>query len=105
MLATSRTMTIAELFEWLQRAIYGDLTKDTSSVVRRNLQVGYADKLIELATKPAEGVPSDAQALAKLELENLHREATRALANKSLDSLARAHLEDLAGRSATASKP
>jgi hypothetical protein len=105
MLATSRTMTIAELFDWLQRAIYGDLTKDTSSVVRRNLQVGYADKLIELAKKPAEGVPSDAQALAKLELGNLHREATRALANKSLDTLARAHLEDLADRSAAASKP
>jgi hypothetical protein len=105
MLATTRTMTISDLFDWLQRAIYGDLRKDTTSVIRRNLQVGYEEKLIQLAFKPAAGVPSDAQALAKMELEDLQRNAKRALASKSLDPLARAHLEDLAQRSATALKP
>jgi hypothetical protein len=40
-----------------------------------------------------------------MELEDLQRNAKRALASKSLDPLARAHLEDLAQRSATALKP
>ncbi|MBD5655258.1 MAG: hypothetical protein IAI50_08745 [Candidatus Eremiobacteraeota bacterium] len=104
-LATVRTMSIGDLFDWLQRGIYGDLTAGTKSIVRRNLQAGYEQKLIDLANKPAPGTPSDAQALAKAELKNLHREATRALASHSLDMLAAAHLEDLARRSESALKP
>jgi Met-zincin/Domain of unknown function (DUF5117) len=104
-LATARTMTIGDLFDWLQAGIYGDLTANTKSIVRRNLQVGYEQKLIDLATKPPTGTPSDAQALAKQELRNLEREALRALKNHSLDTLAGAHLEDLATRSESALKP
>jgi len=104
-LATTRTMTIGDLFDWLQQSIYGDLTRNTTSVVRRNLQVAYEQKLIDLATKPPSGTPSDAQALAKQELRNLHREALRALALHARDTLAAAHLEDLATRSESALKP
>jgi len=103
-LATARTMSIGDLFAWLQAGIYGDLTKNTSSVVRRNLQTAYAQKLGDLANKPVAGVPSDAQALARFELKSLRREATRALASRPLDTLAAAHLEDLARRSESALK-
>jgi len=105
MLATSRTMTIGDLFDWLQSGIYGDLTRNTTSIARRNLQVGYEQKLIVLATKPPAGVPSDAQALAKYELKNLHDTAARALASRPRDPLAAAHLEDLMHRAESALKP
>jgi hypothetical protein len=104
-LATARTMTIGDLFDWLQASIYGDLSTNASSIVRRNLQVDYEQRLIALATKPPAGTPSDAQALAKRALRSLQREALRALAKSPRDSLAAAHLEDLATRSAAALKP
>jgi hypothetical protein len=104
-LATARTMTIEDLFTWLQSAIYGDLKSNMTSIVRRNLQVTYEEKLIEVATKPAAGTPSDAQALAKLQLKNLHAAAMQAVENRSQSPLTVAHLEDLARRSASALKP
>ena len=48
-------MTIFDLFDWCGRSIYGDLTKNATTNVRRNLQIAYEAKLIELATKPAAG--------------------------------------------------
>jgi hypothetical protein len=104
-LATARTMTIGDLFDWLQRSIYGDLGTNPGTIVRRNLQIGYEEKLIALATKPAEGTPSDAQALAKEALRQLRRDALRALAQRPADTLTRAHLEDLVTRSDSALKP
>lgn len=102
--ATSRTMTISDLFNWLQRSIYGNLGSPNTTIVRRNLQVAYADKLAQLANTPAPGTPSDAQALARLELRNLHDAAAAALRGRSLDLLTRAHLEDLLHRATTATK-
>ena len=100
-----RTMTLEDLFAWLQRSIYGDLSKNTSSVVRRNLQSAYEAKLIEVATKPAAGTPSDAVALAANALRDLRRDVRRALAGRGLGTLARAHLEELARQSESALKP
>jgi hypothetical protein len=103
--ATAKTMTIGDLFEWLQRGIFGDLSTDTKSIVRRNLQVVYTQRLIDLANKPVAGTPSDARALARMEIVRLTQETTRALAGRSLDSISRAHLEYLASLAASALKP
>ena len=104
-LATVRTMTIEDLFAWLHRSIYGDLTKNATTIVRRNLQIAYEAKLIAVATKPVAGTPSDAVALARHALADVRRDARRALSNAALGTLARAHLEDLAARAETALKP
>ncbi|MEO9170733.1 MAG: zinc-dependent metalloprotease, partial [Candidatus Baltobacteraceae bacterium] len=105
LLATSRTMTIADLFEWMQRSVYGDLASHGAGPVRRNLQIAYATKLIEVANAPEKGTPSDAQALARLELQNLAQEAARGLNNSAFDLVTRAHLQDLERRAQSALKP
>jgi hypothetical protein len=104
LLTTTRTMTIADLFDWLQQGIYGDLTTHAASTVRRNLQSAYEAKLIAVATAPQPGTPSDAQALARLELANLAHQSAIALNNRSFDLTTRAHLQDLQRRAQAAAK-
>jgi hypothetical protein len=104
LVATSRTMSIADLFTWLQRSIYGDLGARSATIVRRNLQIGYETALIGLAIKPAAGTPSDAQALARLELQNLRDRALAAQSHRSLDVMTQAHLRDLVRRADVALK-
>lgn len=106
--ATSATMTIADLFEWLQQAVYGDLSRPSLHAipeVRRNLQIAYARKLAGLLAKPAAGTPPDAQASARLELQRLHDAAAAAARRRGLDLLTQAHLLALAHETATALKP
>ncbi|MDQ2864750.1 MAG: zinc-dependent metalloprotease [Candidatus Eremiobacteraeota bacterium] len=105
MLSTTRTMTIADLFQWMQRSVYGDLNSHSASTVRRNLQSAYVTKLIEIANDPEKGTPGDAQAMARLELQDLAHQAALAAKNRSFDTLARAHAEDLARRAVSAIKP
>ncbi len=95
--STGRTMKITDLFAWLQSSIYGDLGAPVSTV-RRNLQVAYEAALIGLMNKPEAGTPSDAQALARFELENLRERARHLAARRSLDMMTLAHLRDLAQR-------
>ncbi|MBV8172875.1 MAG: zinc-dependent metalloprotease, partial [Candidatus Eremiobacteraeota bacterium] len=62
------TMTIADLFNWTQDSVYGDLRHSNLSSVpltARNLQASYTNMLIKMALTPAKGTPSDAQALAR----------------------------------------
>ncbi|MHB8590529.1 MAG: zinc-dependent metalloprotease [Vulcanimicrobiaceae bacterium] len=103
--ATAPTMSIDDLFDWLQTSIYGDLgahgLRDIP-LVRRNLQADYAARLVELATKPAKGTPPDARSLARLELQNLHDSAARDLHDRSLDLVTRAHLFGLVHRTEAA---
>jgi hypothetical protein len=90
-------MKITDLFAWLQSSIYGDLGAPVSTV-RRNLQVAYEAALIGLMNKPEAGTPSDAQALARFELENLRGRARHLAARRSLDMMTLAHLRDLEQR-------
>ncbi len=86
-----RTMTMADLFTWAQSSIFGNIAN--ANVVRRNLQTTYAQMLGGMVTAPAPGVPSDAQALARLELQGLRHNVALALQRRNLDTLTRAHLE------------
>jgi len=97
--AVTPTMTIDDLFTWLQSSIYGDLRAGNLHalpLVRRNLQRNYTKKLIALANKPSSGTPPDAQALARLELGNLAGSLHQALTRSNLDLVTRAHLAELA---------
>jgi hypothetical protein len=93
-----KTMDIADLFTWMQSAVYGDLShpaKGNIPLVRRNLQRNYASLLSRLANEPAPNAPQDAQALARYELTALHRDLQGTLARGKLDLITRAHLASL----------
>ena len=95
------TMSIADLFNWAQDSIYGDLrSRNLASVplLMRNLQASYARMLITMALTPARGTPSDAQALARAKLVSLSGTLKQALYSGSLDEVSRAHLELLQNR-------
>lgn len=95
--ATHDTMSIGDLFSWLQASIYGDINGHVHSIalVKRNLQTLYADKLVALVTSPPGARPSDAQALARHELGNLRQSIAAALRSRTMDEITRAHLENL----------
>ena len=92
--ATTPTMSMHDLFAWLQDAIYGNLQSASTSSIRRNLQIQYADRLAKLAVTP--GIPADAQGFARFELGALRSSAATALRSGSHDATWRAHLENLA---------
>lgn len=91
------TMSLSDLFDWAQSGIFGDIATGgvaKDGVIRRNLQVAYAKRLGDLWTAPAAGTPADAQALARLQLEDLRHSVALGL-RRHLDELTRAHLEQL----------
>ncbi|MDP9023910.1 MAG: hypothetical protein M3N13_00860 [Candidatus Eremiobacteraeota bacterium] len=58
----------------------------------------YAQKLLTMVNHPAAGAPSDAQAMARLEVNNLRATIGVALSHGSLDTITRAHLQNLRQR-------
>ena len=97
------TLTLPQFFGWMQNAIYGGEMR-TISLLRRNLQAIYEDKLIALATTPQTGAPPDAQSLARLELGRLASSAS-AQAPHAADDATRAHLQTLAQKADAALHP
>jgi uncharacterized protein DUF4953/uncharacterized protein DUF5117/uncharacterized protein DUF5118 len=92
------TMTLVDLFDWSRNGIYGDIANGAvaqAGVVRRNAQMRFAKRLAQLWLAPAEGTPTDAQSLARLQLEDLSHDCAAALRGR-IDELTRAHLEALA---------
>ncbi|MFN2461242.1 MAG: zinc-dependent metalloprotease [Candidatus Velthaea sp.] len=96
--APGATMTLADLFSWTQKSVFGDIADGSirdATQVRRNLQRRYTDTLRALALTPARGTPLDAQALARHELVALERDVSTTMARRSLDLQTRSHLEAL----------
>jgi hypothetical protein len=99
------TLTLPQFFAWMQQSVYRELGERVSiSLLRRNLQSIYEDKLIVLATQPAAAAPPDAQSFARLELGRIAQAATTRLGSAGLDDATRAHLERLAQKAETALK-
>jgi hypothetical protein len=90
------TMDLADLFDWAQSGIFGDIAAGGAhaGLIRRNLQTAYARLLSQMWIAP-KGTPPDGQALARLELQNLAHDATTGAPLASSD-VERAHLEELA---------
>ena len=89
------TMTLADLFEWSQKSIFGDIANGRvaqATQVHRNLQRRYATMLRTMALDPPRGTPYDAQALSRYELVALDRDLTRAQARGGYDVQTSAHL-------------
>ena len=93
-----QTMSLTDLFSWMQASAFGDLSNRslaTIPLVHRDLQQRYASVLTNLMLAPAPGTPFDAQALARAKLTDLQGNLRSALASTKLDTITRAHLEDL----------
>jgi hypothetical protein len=96
---TGTTMTLADLFAWTRDGIFGDIRSGAiakAGPVRRNLQTSFAKRLADMWTAPRPGTPPDAQALARLQLGYLQRDASAALRRANRGELTRGHLEALA---------
>ena len=89
------TMSMADLFNWLNGAIFGDLRQREIPLISRNLQSAYVGRLTVLATKPPVGTPSDAQALAQAALLRIARDASSATTAPH-DEVSQAHLAAVA---------
>ncbi|HEX4050221.1 MAG TPA: zinc-dependent metalloprotease [Steroidobacteraceae bacterium] len=91
-----KTMDLEDLFDWTQSAIYGDIASGGAhdGLIRRNLQTSYARLLSQIWLTPAIRTPSDARALARLELQNLAHDATSG-APLASSEVERAHLQEL----------
>ena len=90
-------MTLADLFDWTRSGMFGDIRRGQiggAGVVRRNAQMHFARRLAQLWIAPAAGTPTDAQALARLQLEYLSHDVAVALRGKQTE-ITRAHLEAL----------
>ena len=91
-----KTMSMTDLFDWTRASIFGSIESGSVSkegLVRRNLQMSYARLLALMVTLPPTGMPSDAQALARVSLEDLRHDTTVALQRGGVDELTRGHLE------------
>jgi Met-zincin/Domain of unknown function (DUF5117)/Domain of unknown function (DUF5118) len=89
------TMTLADLFEWTQKSVFGDIANGRvaqATQVHRNLQRRYATMLRNMALTPTPATPYDAQALARYELGALDRDVVGALNRRGLEVQTRAHL-------------
>ena len=104
--------TLADLFADVRRGVFSELSAGTPSIdeYRRNLQQAFVDQMDRLINTPlvmqpppqfagfpgvtATTRPTDARALARLELQGLQTGIRTAL-SKSLDRMTRAHLVDL----------
>ncbi len=101
-----QTMSLADLFNWTQNAVWDDAAAPIGgrgAALHRELQRRYTDLLIAIALLPQGaiatfGIPTQTQALARYELAHLDPVIVRTLANRQLDTAARAHLEDVHSR-------
>jgi hypothetical protein len=92
--STTPTISMANLFNWLHGAIFSDLSSADIPLVTRNLQLAYVGRLDDLANKPDAKAPSDAQAMARFELQRIARDAAHAERSHH-DDVTAAHLANL----------
>src|SRR5215472_31735 len=92
------TMSLSDLFTWMQQSAFGDLhTRGLTTIgeIHRNLQQTYARMLSQMVLHPQSGMPYDAQSLARAELKSMKADAQGALMSPKLDTVTKAHLEEL----------
>ncbi len=97
------TMTLDDLFGWMQAAVWDDVARPRIDPLHRNLQRRYTNLLIAFSLAPsflvnAIGYPGDTSSLARYELRRLEGRVTLALRDPRLDVPTRAHLEDVQSR-------
>lgn len=101
--AGTETMSLDDLFGWMQAAVWDDVARPTIDPLHRNLQRRYTHLMIAFSLAPsflvnALGYPGDTVSLARYELRRLNESVTTALRDRRLDVPTRAHLEDMQSR-------
>jgi hypothetical protein len=91
------TMSLPDLFSWTQASVFGDLRGGLSTIplIHRAEQQSYTALLSAMLLAPAPDTPSDAQALARMELTNTQSSIHAVLGSSKVDAMTRAHLEDM----------
>lgn len=92
------TMSLADLYDWTDDAVWGDLARpDLRSVpaIHRALQHRYASMLVHIMLKPDAGTPQDARSLARHHLSWLSGRLASALNRRGLDEPTQANFEDV----------
>jgi len=97
------TMSLDDLFGWMQAAVWDDVDRPSIDPLHRNLQRRYTNLMIAFSLAPsflvnALGYPGDTVSLARYELRRLDASVTTALRDPRLDVPTRAHLEDVQSR-------
>jgi hypothetical protein len=92
-------VTIPELLGALSDAVWAEVGQGVSvPAMRRDLQRAHLDRMIGLVVDAPSGMPADARAVARMELEGLVQELTAALDGATLDAYTRAHLNESRAR-------
>ncbi|MCS7273509.1 MAG: zinc-dependent metalloprotease [Fimbriimonadales bacterium] len=87
------TLTLAELFDTLQRVIWSEASSARPvSELRRQLQRAHLQALVDMLTKET-GVPDDAEMLARYHLRQLREQLARRLPHVQ-DTYTRAHYSE-----------
>jgi len=91
------TMSLADLYDWTDASMWGDLNGRVQSVPRahRSLQHFYAELLTHIMLKPDSGTPNDARTLARHHLSWLRDRLSRALQRGGYDEATTANFEDM----------
>lgn len=90
------TMRLADLYDWCDSAIWGDLGQrgvTTVPEVHRVLQLRYEDLLVHVMLRPDPGTPLDAEGLARHHLAWLQTQLDAALARGGYDEATTANFE------------
>ncbi len=93
-----QTMSLADLYDWTDASIWGDLaTRGLRTVPRhhRALQHAYAELVIHIMLQPDPGTPSDARSLARHHLVWLDEQLAGTLRRGGMDEATTANLEDV----------
>ena len=99
----SETMSLDDLFGWMQAAVWDDVGRPSTDPLHRALQRRYTNLMIAFSLAPSFvvdsiGYPSDTVSLARYELRRLNGRIDIALRSPRLDVSTRAHLEDMGSR-------
>lgn len=95
---SNATMSLADLYDWTDESIWGDLSRNSvTSIPRhhRTLQHAYAVVLVHIMLHPDLGTPNDAQTLARYHLKRLSATLAQALARGGYDEVTTANLVDI----------
>jgi len=100
------TMSLADLFSWMNAAVFDDLGQPRIAPVHADLQRRFADLEIEIALLPSANLdqlalPREVQELARYNLRQLRPKLDGAYRNAT-DVATRAHVDDLRSRIAGA---
>ena len=93
----TQTMSLADLFDWTDTAMWADLGQRRATIPRqhRALQHAYAEMLVRIMLHPDPGTPSDARTLARHHLVALSDRLASALRRGGWDEATVANLEDI----------